>query len=330
MLFEKEKKLTEAARIRNKYAQLDELFAEQEKLKTSLRQIQGELDGAATQMNRIEGSSAYARKSYEERFGELVLISVSNYQDYVKQHRAELERLKKELSEQNTGQKDNQKALTSCMLMQKDLERMVKSVAPDAEEIINKLASNTQVHDISGELTNSMYEQAGRAFEAVLKEEQKKRTAFIKARDVLAEQLMKLNAYELAQEIKQNVVPPQTKNEAEVLTHGLQGTMDCIALERDRISRGIEDMELIKSNFENRCVQICTNIRSELERLDKLSKITLEMGRYIAATCGILISRIADMKMNDTTRYAIIDSGINHINYYGQAMAMMKSQCSRI
>lgn len=258
------------------HAQLNELLAEQEKLKTSLRQIQGELDGAATQMNRIEGSSAYARKSYEERFGELVLISVNNYQDYVKQHRAELERLKKELAEANVRQKDNQKALTACMLMQKDLERMVKSVAPDAEEIIKKLEANTQVHGISGELTNSMYEQAGRAFEAVLKEEQKKRTAFIKARDVLAEQLMKLNAYELAQEIKQNVVPPQTKNEAEVLTHGLQGTMDCIALERDRISRGIEDMELIKSNFENRCVQICTNIRSELERLDKLSKITLD------------------------------------------------------
>ena len=50
----------------------------------------------------------------------------------------------------------------------------------------------------------------------------------------------------------------------------------------------------------------------------------LRWGRYIAATCGVLISRIADMKMNDTTRYAIIDSGINHINYYGQAMAMKK------
>ena len=58
--------------------------------------------------------------------------------------------------------------------------------------------------------------------------------------------------------------------------------------------------------------------------------VTLEMGRYIAATCGVLISRIADMKMNDTTRYAIIDSGINHINYYGQAMAMKKPRCEFI
>ena len=47
-------------------------------------------------------------------------------------------------------------------------------------------------------------------------------------------------------------------------------------------------------------------------------------------TCGVLISRIADMKMNDTTRYAIIDSGINHINYYGQAMAMKKPRCEFI
>ena len=57
------------------------------------------------------------------------------------------------------------------------------------------------------------------------------------------------------------------------------------------------------------------------EMSDKF-KITLEVGRYLAATCGVMLSRIADVKMNGTQRYAIIDSGINHINYYGQAMAM--------
>lgn len=67
-----------------------------------------------------------------------------------------------------------------------------------------------------------------------------------------------------------------------------------------------------------------------IKEMSKKFNVTLEMGRYIAATCGILISRIADMKMNDTTRYAIIDSGINHINYYGQAMAMKKPRCEFI
>ena len=67
-----------------------------------------------------------------------------------------------------------------------------------------------------------------------------------------------------------------------------------------------------------------------IKEMSEKFNVTLEMGRYIAATCGILISRIADMKMNDTTRYAIIDSGINHINYYGQAMAMKKPRCEFI
>lgn len=67
-----------------------------------------------------------------------------------------------------------------------------------------------------------------------------------------------------------------------------------------------------------------------IKEMSEKFNVTLEMGRYIAATCGVLISRIADMKMNDTTRYAIIDSGINHINYYGQAMAMKKPRCEFI
>lgn len=67
-----------------------------------------------------------------------------------------------------------------------------------------------------------------------------------------------------------------------------------------------------------------------IKEMSEKFNVTLEMGRYIAATCGILISRITDMKMNDTTRYAIIDSGINHINYYGQAMAMKKPRCEFI
>lgn len=67
-----------------------------------------------------------------------------------------------------------------------------------------------------------------------------------------------------------------------------------------------------------------------IKEMSEQYQVTLEMGRYIAATCGVLISRIVDMKMNDTTRYAIIDSGINHINYYGQAMAMKKPRCEFI
>ncbi len=86
-----------------------------------------------------------------------------------------------------------------------------------------------------------------------------------------------------------------------------------------------EHCDAMNSNFDE-----LKEFAGLIKEMSEKFNVTLEMGRYIAATCGILISRIADMKMNDTTRYAIIDSGINHINYYGQAMAMKKPRCEFI
>lgn len=51
-------------------------------------------------------------------------------------------------------------------------------------------------------------------------------------------------------------------------------------------------------------------------------KIALEIGRYLAASCGFYITRIVDKKKNCGQRYAIVDGGIHHLNYYGQTMAM--------
>lgn len=62
--------------------------------------------------------------------------------------------------------------------------------------------------------------------------------------------------------------------------------------------------------------------RSILERLHFSGRITLEMGRYIAAYCGYYLTSIADWKVNQGQRYCIVDGGIHHLTYYGQAMAM--------
>jgi len=50
--------------------------------------------------------------------------------------------------------------------------------------------------------------------------------------------------------------------------------------------------------------------------------LTLEMGRFLCASCGTYVTKIADMKENDGVKYAICDGGIHHLNYYGQTLAM--------
>lgn len=58
--------------------------------------------------------------------------------------------------------------------------------------------------------------------------------------------------------------------------------------------------------------------------------VTLEMGRFIAATCGFYLTRIMDRKTNHGQNYLIVDGGINHVNYYGQTMAMKIPQIMHI
>ena len=68
-------------------------------------------------------------------------------------------------------------------------------------------------------------------------------------------------------------------------------------------------------------------LHSLAEKLQKLQfggKVTLEMGRFIAAPCGIYVTSIVDMKINKNKSYCIVDGGIHHMNYYGQMLAMKK------
>ena len=57
------------------------------------------------------------------------------------------------------------------------------------------------------------------------------------------------------------------------------------------------------------------------------SKITLELGRSIAACCGTYYTSVVDMKSNKGQNYAIVDGGMNHIVYFGQSMAMKHPRC---
>lgn len=50
--------------------------------------------------------------------------------------------------------------------------------------------------------------------------------------------------------------------------------------------------------------------------------VTLELGRFIAASCGTYITTVDDIKTNKDNHYAIVDGGIHQLNYYGQNMAM--------
>lgn len=51
-------------------------------------------------------------------------------------------------------------------------------------------------------------------------------------------------------------------------------------------------------------------------------RITLELGRSIAACCGRYYTHIVDQKRNKGQNYLLVDGGMHHIVYFGQYMGM--------
>lgn len=65
-----------------------------------------------------------------------------------------------------------------------------------------------------------------------------------------------------------------------------------------------------------------------LNEMTSKPKITLELGRSIAAVCGKYYTHIVDKKCNKGENYLLVDGGMNHIVYYGQHMAMKQPYLS--
>lgn len=59
-----------------------------------------------------------------------------------------------------------------------------------------------------------------------------------------------------------------------------------------------------------------------LKRFAGKYPLGVEMGRFLASSCGTFATRVKDIKENDDTNYIICDGGIHHLKYFGQNMAM--------
>ena len=65
-----------------------------------------------------------------------------------------------------------------------------------------------------------------------------------------------------------------------------------------------------------------TLIRESVSQMKWQGKITLEMGRGLAASCGYYFTTVRDIKCNQGKNYCLVDGGIHQINYDGQIRGM--------
>ncbi len=95
----------------------------------------------------------------------------------------------------------------------------------------------------------------------------------------------------------------------------------CFMLERVEYGPGLPVPYFTTDDFSDTLAPI-KEIAADLQAAAQGTELTVEMGRFFASECGYYLTKVKDQKANNGTNYAIVDGGMNHLNYLGQMMGM--------
>lgn len=269
--------LEELAQMREKGTLMPSLPKELEGLREELAQLREELqemsriaEGVRADKNRLAGRIENAILAVEEKYGsfEAVDIKDKNYDYFMKEQNAALENMRQKLTLANETAVRGGRELHSIEDTRKDLERLMRTARVTYNMTRDFYADGSGLRKRCEELLEQ--------YERLKNEEVKRREAFEKHRDQLADLMLEQKSSALADEIRYHMELPKNADEARELEENIRETVQIIRLEKDRIHQGIKDMVQIKESFEDQCLQRCLDIKTELERLPGLSKIMLD------------------------------------------------------
>lgn len=250
--------------------ELSEIKQQSNEFRDKKKKIREYINGIRSSSDKLQGKINHAISIITEKYGEFHENSIKS--EEVHTFLNENGKILSDLEEKDQN-------LTLLIKNMENTEINLSILKRDTVKLMNKSEINTDISaGIFEEGVNieKMCLEVSEQLDGFIDEKYKRSEEFEKELSQLVETLKKLNAHELASEIRMNVTMPSDLEETEELIDTLKETNDYIELEKGRIIKGLEDMEIIKENFENQCIQSCINIKTELDRLSKLSRITME------------------------------------------------------
>lgn len=231
--------------------------------------LEEEYNARSAQINRVEGSISHAIHLVEENYGTFEAFECDNVTEFITGQKQRVRELDDRVKALDKEEKLIVQGQSDYRVIERDILRVTEDAGIEMPEdmVYGEAVEPEQIAD---------YEQVEKQFNVLVKNEFRRREEFLKERQRLADTLNGLHAEDLAAEVLRSLNVPQDVRNVEEMLKGIAEMNQCIALERDGISAGIENMEKIKDSFENRCIHTCVNIRSELDRLPQLSRITMD------------------------------------------------------
>ena len=232
--------------------------------------MQQQLTSIEADKNRLFGSVTQAVNVIEEKYGAYkeVALNDQSYESYVENMR-QLYDGAAEMYRTSTGKSERlTKELYALEGLRHDIERLMKMCHTEGNMTTKTWDDQVSLKRKYEELLNR-YEQMQAQYFA-------KRDAFEKDKAKAVSELQQLGAEGLAAELRDHLSLPDSAQAAGHVMKEIDETIALIGIEKERVSKNMEDLVSIKESFESQCLQICQNIRMELDKLPKMSTIIME------------------------------------------------------
>ena len=236
--------------------------------------LEKDLAGINTEKARLEGSIQYAKERLESEFGPEAVERLAHIGEEkqegnlksVEELRAMRQQLKSDLEE---AKRDLDKA-ASAARSSDELNRMATRIVESNNINISELAPLERMDNISENFDNLIMK-----YDKLSKDIDRARADMLKVKMNVYDTLISMKVQELAVSIRDDVSIPENRDEAEKLLKRLRDVIEIIILERDRVEKSLVSMQQLKDNFVDQCVERCLDVRTELDKLTKLSEITM-------------------------------------------------------
>ncbi len=239
-------------------------------METQCEQLKNEYKKKEHEVTRLEGRIEQAMTALQERFGSLEQVEVTK--EEAVQAIAEGDRIlrgvKQEIKDFQEEYRQYVKNNGVIIDLYKDVKRIVEGEGLDVSNADVLLKEQDEIREIFEE-SLLRYDKSNKALSRAKQE-------LLNYKTQTANTFFTMGAFELSASIKEDVEVPETYGDVKALLNSIREMISYIALEKERVGQGIEDMEAIKNHFENQCIERCQDVKTELDKLPKLSVIQLD------------------------------------------------------
>ncbi len=230
--------------------------------------LAGRLKEAEEQLHRMEGSIQHAKQMTEETYGmtEIPETAAEHPEQFIEQQQSSLRALEIQQRKQEKELRSLEEQCYALKAMAEDMERMMRAAG---------IRGTAEGYLETGVSLKEQYEDLRNSYERIVKEEGRRLEEIEKEKHQLTETLEKMGAYELSSEIRKNLDRPENEQRIREQVESLREVIECLELEKGRIAKDMESLQDLKDRFEAQCLQNCLNMKEELDRLPKLSKISM-------------------------------------------------------